>query len=246
MGNNEPIIGLKHVTEIITEANDKRSYIYKCDLCATQGQASKMVGHVVTAEHRKNYIKKYNLEEVPDKELSKRAAAIELVHGRGEWIVKKEVKGFQKMDKSAFLAKPKKRAAGADVEMADLDEAPKKKNLLRPGEVVVEELQLVDSDDEEEGDPKFYVLQCFDELLEKDFSIKTDIEAMMVDSIIKKLDKALFDFVNKDKKPGDENGSQEKEAAAVLEVPQEQSAKEAPEEESASVLVEPLATTSIE
>lgn len=190
MGSDEPVIGLKHVTEIPSNG----SFSYKCDLCAVSGNASKMADHITSKVHRRNYIKEHKLEEVADKDLEKRAAAIETVHGRGEWSVAKEEPGFQRLDKSQFFKKVKKTH---DVDMADVSEAKSSSGLAK-GDVVVDELVIGDDDDDDadpESNPKFFVLKQIDKLLDDDFVINNESEAMVVDSIIRKMDRSLAHFV---------------------------------------------------
>jgi hypothetical protein len=192
MGSDEPVIGLKYVTEFPNSSAG--TFSYKCDLCDVSGNASKMAEHITSKVHRRNYITDNKLEEVADKDLEKRAAAIETVHGRGEWSVAKEEPGFQRIDKSQFFKKVKK---GNDVDMADVSEAKNSSGLTK-GDVVVDELVIGDDDDDEpdpESNPKFFVLKQIDKLLDEDFVISNESEAMVVDSIIRKMDRSLAQFV---------------------------------------------------
>jgi len=187
---DQPIIGLKHVVETILEHGEgrKATYQYDCELCGIKkATAGKLASHLVTKEHRRNYIKHHKLEEVDDKQLEKRAEAIQSVHGRGEWTVKKEAGEFIRLDKSAFL---KKASKGGDVEMTDVSE---KTGGLKEGDVVVEELVI--DDDEDEVNPKLFVLQAVEKLLDENYKIDDDDEAAVVDQIIQKLDQALAEFV---------------------------------------------------
>jgi len=45
------------------------------------------------------------------------------------------------------------------------------------------------------SNPKFFVLKQIDKLLDDDFAIANETEAMVVDSIIRKMDRALAQFV---------------------------------------------------
>lgn len=204
-GNKEAIIGLEFITETINEMDGEvQSYHYKCTICEVGNKSpSQMLGHIISKEHRREYIKAKGLEEVEDKDLTKRAAAIEQVHGRGKWRTVRESKGLKKMDKSAFVVKKKKGGkAGGDVEMIDV-EKDNKDPQLRDGDIVVDELTAAQVN-EDVPDPKFFVLQVFDQLVGKDFSVESETEAMIVDSIIQKLDAALFAYSKKAPKVVDE------------------------------------------
>ena len=194
MGSDEPIIGLKHVKEFVDD--QKKTFRYECTMCTEKGSAAKMGEHVTSKMHRKNYIKEHNLEEVPDKDLSKRAAAIEMVHGRGEWSVEKEEpKGLVTIDKSHLVKKIKKTK---DVDMLDLtaDDDKTDASGLKKDDVIVDELIITDEDEEVEANPKFFVLKQIDKLLDDEFAIASETEAMVVDSIIRKMDRALALFVD--------------------------------------------------
>ena len=193
IGSDEPVIGLKHVTEY-PSANG--TFSYTCEMCKFTGNASKVGDHITSNAHRRNYIAEHKLEEVADKDLAKRAAAIETVHGRGEWSVSKEALGFVKQDKSKFFKKVKKTN---DVDMQDLTgDDDVSASGLKKGDVVIDEFTIEDDDPNEpdpETNPKFFVLKQIDKLLDDDFSIANEIEAMVVDSIIRKMDRSLAQFV---------------------------------------------------
>lgn len=204
-GNKEAIIGLKFIVETINEVEGEiQSCTYKCQLCSVNNKSpAQILSHIIDKNHRMAYIKDQGLEEVEDKDLPKRAAAIEAVHGRGKWTTNRESKGLKKFDKSAFVVKKKKGGkAGGDVEMVDV-ERNNKDPQLRDGDVVVDELTPAQVN-EDVPDPKFFVLQVFDQLVGKDFSVESETEAMIVDSIIQKLDTALFTYSKKAPKVVDE------------------------------------------
>ena len=199
--NKDAFVGLKYITEMITEIDGQRTtYTYKCSLCSKNNcSPTEMFQHIISKDHRRNYIKDNALEDVDDKDLPKRAAAIEKVHGRGKWKVVHETKGLKRFDKSAFVTKKKKTGkAGGDIEVVDVKDPD-----LQDGDIVVDELTAAQVN-EDIPNPKFVVLQYFDQLLAKDFSIETDTEAMVVDSIIHKLDAALFTYSKKAPKVVDE------------------------------------------
>ena len=195
-GNKEAIIGLKYIVETAFEENGAtQSYSYKCTLCGKDKcTPPAILQHVISNDHRRNYIKELKLEAVEDRDLAKRAGAIEAVHGRGKWETVTDCKGLKKFDKSAFFVKRKKggNAAGGDVEMVDVEKGNKDPQ-LRDGDVVIDELTAAQVA-EEAIDPKNFVLNCFDQLLSKDFKVESDEEATLVDSIIQKLDAALFGY----------------------------------------------------
>jgi len=97
IGANEAIIGLKFITEFLEK---KKAPLYECSLCkTTKINALEIGNHIVGYQHRRNYFKELavaGLDVIPvmattvsRKEASKKASAIEMIHGRGEWRVEK-------------------------------------------------------------------------------------------------------------------------------------------------------------
>ena len=189
--NDDAIIGLKHVEEVITEhADGTKTYCYECELCNLKDMHSeKLLSHVVSNAHRKAYIKKYNLEEVDDKQLEKRTEAINAVHGRGEWSVRTvEASGLRTFDKSHLFVKKSKPSK--NVEMIDISQD--KRDALKDGDVVVEEL-IIDDDE----NPRLFVFKQIDALMDADFCITNEEEASVLDSLVQKMDGALAEYARK-------------------------------------------------
>ena len=55
VGNHNPIVGLAHITEIISVSNVEMEPFYECTLCNNQGEANGMVNHVLGRGHREKY-----------------------------------------------------------------------------------------------------------------------------------------------------------------------------------------------
>ncbi|KAI1303048.1 hypothetical protein HDE_02421 [Halotydeus destructor] len=190
-----PIIGLKFITEFITEYDDgKSTFFYRCNLCEYSGEARQIMLHILDYNHRSKYIDNFKLEPANDKkDIERRAAAIETVHGRGQWVIEKEKKAYvppsvvkQAITGSAIAHK------NGDVEMKEVPDEPK----LLKGEKIVEEI-IDDSDDEAFPDPKFFVLSYINDLVSSDFTINSETELEVVDSIITQMRKAVVAFQGK-------------------------------------------------
>lgn len=202
-GCNEPIIGLKFVTEFLTEYDDGQSvHYYRCNLCEVSGDAPNIIKHIIDYPHRTKYIDHFKLEPANDKkDIARRAAAIETVHGRGQWIVEKEKKVFvpaeatKKRPHVAVAPKPSTSAAAQDVEMTDVEKKKPKvepstpktvADDLREGEIVIDEAISEDA-----PDAKLFVLTHLNGLVSKDFRVRSETELAIVDSIITHMRKAV-------------------------------------------------------
>ena len=48
----EPVVGLKHVQEFLTESDPEMEPHYQCGLCGSQGTSNSMFSHLMGGKHR--------------------------------------------------------------------------------------------------------------------------------------------------------------------------------------------------
>ena len=177
--NNGAIIGLKYVVENIYEHPDGSvTYSYSCSLCKENKlTAEDLVNHVMSNQHRKAYITDNNLEEVEENQLAKRAEAINAVHGRGTWTVKKDLApGLRTIDKSHLLKKVSKKDKEKEIEIETVDI----------------------TNEQEDENPRLFVLKQIDLILDaEDLNIANDVEAGVIESIIQKMQRAMDEYNRK-------------------------------------------------
>jgi hypothetical protein len=213
------VVGLKYITEFITEYDDGKSiHFYRCNLCESSGEAPVIMKHILDYNHRIKYIQEFGLDPPATKsEMEKKAGAIEQVHGQGKWKIEKEKKTFvtpaQMMrtlrgtDKESTRRGPPPKDCGLaewnwhkaantrDVEMKEEPKAgPSGRNgadsaKLRGGDVVVDEIG-----GEESFDAKLYVLGYLNDLVSQDFEITSETELGLVDGIITRMRTAVIKY----------------------------------------------------
>ena len=91
IGAHNPIVGLAHITEIISVSNVEMEPFYECNLCNNQGEANGMVNHILGRGHREKFF-----SQLDDRDYSKMSSG-ELCKQagkrseRGEWDLIKTI-----------------------------------------------------------------------------------------------------------------------------------------------------------